>query len=100
MTIQVAVKPKDGDFVYGPFEVATFQRVGEILVKIAIQNHDPEISRHDLWLIENGKLTERAFYFLPDYVSIRKKKTRTRKAYTQIWAFDAKLTRYIRQKSE
>lgn len=98
MTMQVVVVSQSKGCGYGPFTVATFQRTGEVLAKIAIQNRDPEISQHDLWLVQDGKLAERAFYFLPDYVSIRKKATRTRKAYNQIWYFDKRLCRYVRQK--
>lgn len=99
MTLQVMVVSQSKGCGYGPFTVATFQRTGEILAKIAIQNRDPEISQHDLWLVQDGKLTERAFYFLPDYVSIRKPATFKRKAYTQIWAFDRKLAKYVQQKN-
>lgn len=98
MTMQVVVVSRSKSFGYGPFTVATFQRTGEILAKVAIQNHDPDIAYHDLWLVQDGKLTERAFYFLPDYVTIRKKKTLKRPAYNQIWCFDKKLCRYVRQK--
>lgn len=99
MTIQVMVVSRTKGCGYGPFAVATFQRTGEILAKIAIQNRDPEISQHDLWLVQDGKLAERAFYFLPESVTIRKRKTLKRLAYTQTWVFNPKLARYVQQKN-
>ncbi len=99
MTMQVVVVSKNKGCGYGPFTVATFQRTGEILAKIAIQNRDPEISQHDLWLIRDNQLAERAFYFLPESVTIRKRKALKRPAYTQTWVFNPKLARYVQQKN-
>lgn len=99
MTLQVMVVSQSKGCGYGPFTIATFQRTGEILAKIAILNRDPEISQHDLWLVQDGKLTKRAFYFLPESVTIRKCKTLKRPAYTQTWIFNPKLAKYVQQKN-